>query len=527
MTYRTMFFALAGLVGVALVTLPQAVFAADAPVVVTAQGKLQGETAKDVLTFFGVPYAAPPVQDLRWRPPAPAASWTGIRKATTFANHCPQNQPSLFAVPSTTEDCLYLNIFTPAADAAKRPVMVWFHGGGLNGGENDDYDGSALARRGVVVVIINYRLGLLGFFAHAALDHEGHNFGNYGFMDQQFALRWVQQNIANFGGDPKNVTISGQSGGGTSVLANLASPTAAGLFQKAINQSGTHMDVTPLPKAESYGSDFARGVGCADQTADCLRRLPVAKILDAQVGFLLKSRGDFFIQDGTVIAATPFEAFQSGKFNRVPILNGMVADEEAFSLPEIRHGPPQTDEKFDKLVDAYGPQNAALIRAEYPRKDYPDASLAQIAVIQGERVCIARRLDAAWSRFVPVYVYQFNDSTAPSYLQPLSFRMGAYHSSELQYLFPLFHGGRGTAHALNPAQTKLSEQMQAYWAQFMKGGDPNAAGSPSWVAYRPERDNVLWLDIGKADMTDGYGAVSYPVNKHNDCAMWDKITVLK
>jgi len=253
-------------------------------VVTTTGGTLRGATAGPADEFLGIPYAAPPVGPLRWRPPQPAARWTGIRDAMAFAPHCPQ-PPSGFGVASTSENCLYLNVYTPAgatAGARNLPVMVWIHGGAFIAGESDDYNPAGLVGHGVIVVTINYRLGALGFLADAALaSHPGGSSGDYGLMDQQAALRWVQANIRQFGGNPRNVTLSGESSGGLSVLSQLVSPGARGLFARAIVESGTY-DLTQatLTTAETAGQAFAAKVGCASQTAACLRALPVSTIVD-------------------------------------------------------------------------------------------------------------------------------------------------------------------------------------------------------------------------------------------------------
>jgi para-nitrobenzyl esterase len=214
-------------------------------VVHVADGDVEGSAADAVDQFLGLPYAAPPVGDLRWKPPQAPARWTGTLQATKFANTCAQQQRGVFAAPSKSEDCLYLNVYAAHAagvPATKQPVMVWFHGGGLFSGESNDYDGSKLVQRGhVVVVTLNYRVGVFGFLSHPAINGEGHPAINYGIMDQQLALKWVQKNIAAFGGDPDNVTIFGQSGGGTAVMANLVSPLSKGLFHRAINESGTRI----------------------------------------------------------------------------------------------------------------------------------------------------------------------------------------------------------------------------------------------------------------------------------------------
>src|SRR4051794_13109795 len=254
------------------------------PVVRIDGGLIRGVGAAGAYSFKGLPYAAPPTGNLRWRAPQPAAAWSGVRDATQFGAGCPQEpERNPFLPPGTiSEDCLNLNVYTPALrDRSGRPVLVWIHGGGLvqDGGRN--YDGTKLAATGTVVVTINYRLGALGFLAHPALaSRPGGAAGNYGLMDQQAALRWVHHNIAQFGGDPHNVTIAGQSAGGLSVLAQMVSPGARGLFQRAVVQSGTFaLNQRPLAAAEAAGQTFATAVGCADQTAACLRSAPVSDLV--------------------------------------------------------------------------------------------------------------------------------------------------------------------------------------------------------------------------------------------------------
>jgi para-nitrobenzyl esterase len=515
-------------VGVAglLTIAPVAARAMDGPKIQTSDGPIQGFYAHGVAEFLGIPYAAPPVGDLRWRPPQPAAQWSETLLTVDFGNTCVQNQPGKFAHPSITEDCLYLNVYTPqdyATKAEQRPVLVWFYGGGLVAGETNDYDGSKLAGRGdSVVVTVNYRVGTLGFFAQAALDGEGHDVGNYGLMDQQFALKWVQANAAKFGGNPHNVTIFGQSGGATAVMANLVSPTAAGLFQRIINESGTHVVATPLADAEKIGEDFAAKAGCTTNVEACLRALSPAAIIT-----LRTAPASFFIVDGKTITQAPYKSFESGQFNRVPILTGLVADEQAFFLPELQGGPrtPLTAAGFKDFVASYGKDWSSAILADYTLSAYASPSLAEIAVAQGSKACTARRFDQLWSQYVPVYAYQFDDETVPSYLPKASYPTRAYHTAELLYLFPLFHGGQGTPHLLDDAQERLSDQLVSWWTNFARTGNPNARGDakPQWEKYSTARDNVMMIAQKNSHMTTGYGSQTYPDNMKNDCALWDKI----
>ena len=302
------------------------------PAIVTQSGPLKGVVVGNISEFLGIPYAAPPVGNLRWTPPQPFGQWKGLLDASSFGNVCTQGG-------SGSEDCLFLNIYVPnfKKNANKHhgamPVMFWIHGGGLTAGAGSGYDPTPLVEQGVIVVTINYRLGYLGFFAQTALDSEGHDAGNYGLMDQQFAMHWVQNNIAAFGGDPSNVTIFGESAGGHSVYSNLASPTAAGLFAHAIAESGSYLmfdnfvqSIVTLPVGETTGSGLvpggnsvATGLGCS--TAACLRAVSNTTLVGVQPGTL------YAFVDGTLLTMTPQQAFATGNFNRVPVIAGTNHDE--------------------------------------------------------------------------------------------------------------------------------------------------------------------------------------------------------
>jgi para-nitrobenzyl esterase len=492
-------------------------------VVETSSGPVEGLKTSGMEEFLGIPYAAPPVGELRWRPPQPVA-WTGrILQATQFANTCAQSPRGAFASPSTTEDCLYLNVFAPRATSAssgRHPVMVWLHGGGLFSGESNDYDAGKLVRRGdVVLVTLNYRVGALGFFSHPAIDAEGHAYGNYGIMDQQAALRWVQRNITSFGGDPGNVTLFGQSGGATSVIANLASPTAAGLFQRVISQSGTRVAPYTREAALDASKELAAAAGCPDQSAQCLRGLGVEQILrhQSQIAGFVGTR--YPVVDGTIVTLTATQAFDSGRFNHMPIMNGLVRDEQAFFMPEMNTGEPLTSAGYESFVLSFGQPHAKALAAYYPLASYASPSLAEIDAAQDLKICTARYLDRSWAKYVPVYAYQFNDRTAPSYFHPVSYPMRAYHTAELQYLFPLFHGGQGTPHALDAAQERLSDRMVDYWTSFARSGAPTSNASASvWPRYSPAPDDVQILDLPAIATAQDYG------NAHH-CALWDPIIV--
>jgi para-nitrobenzyl esterase len=462
-------------------------------VVATDAGPVRGVTTGTMQEFRGIPYAAAPVGDLRWRPPQEHERWSGVRDATSFGPHCPQ-VATPYGTPSTTEDCLFLNVFTPAKTNEGRPqllpVMFWIHGGGLVVGESDGYDPSNLVAEDVVVVTINYRLGELGFLAHSALAAESPDgaSGNYGLLDQQAALRWVQRNIRAFGGDPDNVTIFGESAGGLSVHSQLASPLAAGLFHKAIVESGAYSLVQPsLSTAEAAGATFAASAGCADPStaAACLRSLPVAAILAHQsAGTMVPNL------DGFVLPQTVGSAFTTGVFNRVPVIEGSNHDEWRLFVAqtEATTGTSLTSADYIPAIAATLGVSAFAANfigtVGYPLAAYSSPSVALGAV--GTDVvfaCNARLSSRLLSQYVPTYQYEFNDPNAPMlFFPPSSFPTGAYHASELQYIFDILETPVSSP-GLTLAQEQLSGTMVGYWTQFARSGDPNSSGAPAWPPY--------------------------------------------
>jgi para-nitrobenzyl esterase len=334
--------------------------AGGGPVVVTKDGPVRGLFANGVNAYLGIPYAAPPVGDLRWRPPAPPAQH-GLIDATQFANTCPQvTELGAFAGPSsTTEDCLYLNVFTTGTGGRQKPVLVWIHGGGNVDGETNDYDGSKLATGGplgtpIVVITMNYRMGLFGFLSESHLNAEGHPFANYGILDQQAVLRWVRANVAAFGGDPNNVTLGGQSAGAINTAASVMSPAAAGLFQRAIFQSSPIPNAYFLPGAAALalGNNFAAAAGCSD--AACLRGLSTERILQLQG--TANANGPFVfggaIVDGTIVPVLPETAWTTGAYRHMPMLGGTTKDDGGgnfgLSIAEYFSGPPQVAVTVDQ-----------------------------------------------------------------------------------------------------------------------------------------------------------------------------------
>jgi para-nitrobenzyl esterase len=455
-------------------------------VVPTADGTVRGQAVAATDEFLGIPYAAPPVGALRWQPPRPPAPWPGVRAAISYAPHCPQPS-STFGQASTSEDCLYLNVFTPATSKARNlPVMVWVHGGSLRTGESNDYNPAALVRHGVVVVTINYRLGALGFLADAALaGRPGGPSGNYGLMDQQAALRWVQRNVRGFGGDPGDVTVFGESAGGLSVLSQLASPGARGLFQRAIVESGTYqLTQQPLAAAEAAGKAFAAKAGCASTVsakdmAACLRGLPVSTILanEDPVGYTPDV-------DGAVLTQSIKTALARGQFNRVPVVIGTNHDEYRLFVAVFQFlGQRVTAANYQSMIASTLGVSAAIagkIAAQYPLSRYPSPPVALGAVgTDAIFACHALTADESLARYVPTYAYEFNDENAPElFLPPVGFPYGAAHASELPYLFSQTTISRPIG--LSAAQQQLAAAMKQDWTNMAKAGTP-AAGWPKFT----------------------------------------------
>ena len=496
-----------------------------APQITIDNGPISGMEQNGVTAYLGIPYAAPPVGDLRWMPPEPARAWTQPLEASKHGSTCPQNADfGVFAEAGGKEDCLFLNVFSKSRQdsaTAKRPVLVWFHGGGYVAGTGDDYDASKLVNLGdAVVVTINYRLGVLGFFAHPSLDGGGHPFANYGLMDQQFALQWVKRNIARFGGDPENITIFGESSGGTSVLSHIVSPASAGLFQHAISMTGGSVMIKypnfasspPIKNAEELGANFATAAGCTDQTAKCLRALPVSKILSTQTPFMVFQA----IIDGNVLPMTYKEAFISGKVNTATLIAGNTLDEWRWLAGFLENGSGKAMSDADyltMLAGTYGKELAAKVAEKYPLSEYQTPSEAfASAVTDSLNACSNRLVNRLLSDKMPTFAYEFADRTAPSYLKPTSFPLGAAHTFELSYIFPGFHGGGGIETKLNPLQEKLSAKMIEYWTTL-----GNAARRESeWPRYDPKQDNFLTLILPEPRMISGR------FGDYHKCKFWEE-----
>ena len=478
---------------------------AESPPVVNAPaGRLLGAAAGKVHVFKGIPYALPPVGALRWQPPLPAKKWKGVREATQFGAACiqPRGKPDsiyFWSLPSTSEDCLSLNVWAPA-DARNAPVFFWIHGGALSGGSGSEplYDGTRLAERGIVVVTINYRMGPLGFLVHPALSAESRRniSGNYGLLDQILALRWVSRNIASFGGDAANVTIAGESAGGLSVMYLMAAPEARGLFAKAVMQSAYMVSAQELRTAthdaysgEAIGMWLAGKLGAGDLAG--LRSMDPQKITDvaAANGFF-----PFFVIDGRVLPRQVVEVFDRGDQAKVPILAGFNSG-EIRSLRALAPPVPADAATYEKKIrELYADQADAFLKL-YPSSDLQESIWAttrdSLYGWTAERLAIKQT-----ALGVASFLYLFDHGYPAANEKGLH----AFHASEIPYMF-----GNADRTPVNwprlpstPAEAALSNAMTEYWANFARSGVPTAAGQPAWPAYGTERAYMAFEDAPQA-----------------------------
>ncbi|WP_262851294.1 carboxylesterase/lipase family protein [Mumia quercus] len=485
-------------------------------VVRTVDGAVRGEAHPGFRTFEGIPYAAPPVGERRFRAPVPPTPWRGVRDATVPGPQCAQLSNGTGNPTTFGEDCLTLNVTTPAGRSARRaglPVMVWIHGGSFLTGAGSSYDASRLAVDGdVVVVTVNYRLGALGFLAHPGLSAEDRRrgSGNAGILDQQAALRWVQQNARAFGGNPRNVTVFGESAGSASVCAHLASPQARGLFRRAIAQSySCASDLTVRAVAEESGEEVAREVGCADASdvPACLREVDAETLLRAWPG------GGPVVGDG-ILPQQPGAALRDGTAHRVDLIHGNTLDENRLFVP-LQYGTSLTAAQYPATLGAiFGPAAPAVL-ARYPAEAYPSPIIALATVFSDAGSPLStcthvRAYDlASERRGVRVYAYQFQDRTADPLIPLLAGQDGAAHATELPFLFPgLFGDG------LTPEQEELSDAMVAYWTSFAATGRPHGRGLPRWPAYEGPGD-VLALDLPGSG-----GIATEDVAEASRCGFW-------
>jgi carboxylesterase type B len=494
-------------------------------VVATDKGLIEGTSAEGTDQFLGVPYAAAPVGALRWAAPQPAPRWQGVRPATSYGGRCAQlasgNGPRV-----DNENCLFLNVYTPPGlDAHARqqglPVLVMIHGGGLTSGAGDQHDGSLIVTTDhIIVVSINYRLGPFGFLDVPGLGTTAATAnGNFGLLDQEAALRWVQRNIAAFGGDPAKVTIDGESAGGWSVCALLTSPPARGLFRGAIMQSGSCASQSPAT-AHAAGLAFAKQAGCADPAtaAACLRAQPEAKLLSAS-----SSYQPVFTDGGPELPVADASAVAAGNYDRVPLLIGTNHDEgRTFSqgLTGL------TEAQADALIKSdYGSARAAAILARYRWTSYPSPYTAAYMIgdiwtdsgfLTGIGGCPEQNLATQFASTTRTYFYQFDDLHAPGLNNDHpGYQWGAGHAMELAYLWPSFNNGYSLYDLLTPAQLELSQQMIRYWGAFVTTGRPEVTGQPAWPRY----GSGQLMSLRPGDQSQLISAATF--GAEHQCAFWD------
>lgn len=462
-------------------------------------GRLQGVTREGVVAYKGIPYAAPPVGELRWRPPRAPKAWSGVRAASEFGADCMQLPFPGDAAPlgvKPAEDCLYANVWVPASKSSKKlPVMVWIYGGGfVNGGSSPAvYDGSQFAKRGVVFVSFNYRLGRFGFFAHPALTEENPSepHGNYGYMDQIAALQWVKRNIAAFGGDARNVTLFGESAGGGSVLTMMTSPLAKGLIHKAVIESGGGRAGLMAPRyldrangltqsAESAGLAFAKKAGASGEGPEALaalRKVPAEAVVDGlNMATMFNPTYAGPMIDGKVVVENPDVAYAAGRGAKIPLIIGANSADIGFSFAR----------SLDELFAPFGPDKNKARAAYDPTgngklREVGTTLAADQMMVEPSRFMV--RTIAALGQ--PAYEYRFS-SVAESMRKQWK---GAPHATEIPFVFDTVEARYGKD--LTPADKVTAQAANAYWVNFAKTGNPNGAGLPEWPAYRTDSDKLL------------------------------------
>jgi len=444
-------------------------------------GALTGRN-NDVSVYKGIPYAAPPVGNLRWKAPQPAADWADVRETVKFSPIPPQRQSN----DPQSEDCLYLNVWTPAKSASERlPVMVWIYGGGFTYGSASTriYDGTRLAENGVVLVSFNYRLNVLAGFAHPLLSKEsGHGSGDYGMLDLIAALQWVQRNIKSFGGDPGNVTIFGESAGGIAVSSLVVSPLTRGLFHKAIVESGSAARITPLDHAEQTGEELVKKMGLDSDpnVLATLRSKSWAEIPNAQ-----NYRGGPVI-DGYAFTRDPMDFWAKGTQRNVPMIIGHNHDEATFFVAQ-QGEIPKTVEAYQSSVKQRFGDLASRVLSLYPATSEDELYWAEIGIRTDSRFGIGARRQLRGEFNVSSNAWEYHFSYLPEASK--GSKRGVSHASELAYVF-------GTIPATADQQTRdVSEAMVKYWTQFAKTGDPNQPGLPRWPAF--QKGNEAYLEIGQ------------------------------
>jgi para-nitrobenzyl esterase len=498
----------------------------DGTLVNTENGPVCGNANDGVVAYLGVPFAAPPVGALRWRAPAPVASWTTTLQATQGGLNCPQPPfpPGSTSSAVRSEDCLTLNLYVPAnAGPGLLPVMVEIHGGGFLLGAPPNGAHLALTGR-VIMVAIHYRLGILGFLAHKAL---GEHSGDYGLLDQQAALRWVQRNIARFGGDSNNVTLFGQSAGGASVCAAMVSPTAAGLFHKGISESAFYnynvdkiwaartdckSELLPEAEAEARGAAFASKVGCgsAGDVAACLRALPAQALVDNAGQILAPEAGGTIAPtiNATILPMSPAKAFMSGRFlNKVALMIGVARDE--FNGGVYNTLVANSPDQYRELLQQQFPKRTAAVLAMYPLSRFPSPFIAYRTVMADAfSVCPALVADDRLAARMSLYAFENDNGDTPQNNPTLP--LGAFHNAENPFLFP------SATLKLTPNQAALGTQIVAQWSGFARTGNPAADGTPQWPPYGKDRLVMSLVSSGSSAVTS-----AALLNTQHNCGFWN------
>ena len=477
------------LVAAALVLVAPAASAALEDPIRLNTGLIAGTSASSpgVRVFKGIPFAASPTGPLRWRPPQPPAMWTGVRDATTFGPRCMQGQGSAADV---SEDCLYLNVWTAAASAAeRRPVIVWSYGGSLRSGagSQSQYDGEALARKGVVLITYNYRLGMFGFFSHPELTRESPQkaSGNYGLMDLIAVLEWVQRNVTAFGGDPNRVTIMGESAGASLVACLVASPRAPGLFHRAIAQStgctGTSrigLPLTTLADAEAEGTKLASAMGAS--SLDALRAMPADEILR-------KGQGARVVVDGWTMTADWMATLAQGRQAQVDVLLGSNKDEGTFPIFGVPDGGPK--EFMARTTQRYGALAPAMLKL-YPARSAAESDASQLAAFRDLVFWNLRTWARSQVRLGKARAYLYFFTREPP-SAPGQLSRGASHTAEIPYAFDNLHLDKNRPWA--DVDRRLADMMSSYWVNFAATGDPNGPGLPAWPRVQGKGDDAIMV----------------------------------
>ncbi|MBC7908217.1 MAG: carboxylesterase family protein [Rhodospirillaceae bacterium] len=529
---RTIRALLAGM-GISAVLLSGSVNAATTQadtIVKTDHGKVRGVIQNGVREFKGIPYAAPPVGDLRWVEPQPLKPWTGVLDATKYGSACPQLGRYGLTEASETEDCLHINVTAPYSGKRepnhKRPVIVWIHGGGFVGGSSALYPLDTMAKSGdAVVVSLNYRVGVFGFMPHPGFG-KAHN-GGYGLEDQRAAMRWVKRNIAAFGGDPNNITLAAESAGASSVCMHIVAPKeTTGLFNKAIIQSGgcAHQ-LKSVAESSATGTTVAAKVGCLDAATApaCMRTKPVNDLLNAATEAMGSNLMTYAPSFGTdTVPLQPSVAIDSGQIVKVPMINGGNRDElRLYVAYAVQGGDVINAGNYSAHLESeYGKDKVDDVLAEYPLENYSSPPVALAAATSdftlknGLNNCIYLQGGKSLAKHVDVYEYVFADANAPPVTEDPGFEMGAVHSAELPYQFPHFSNTtKLDGPDLAPASQRLADQMMAYWTSFAKTGKPSAPNSPHWNKFTADK-MVLQFEPGKV----GY----FDASDQHKCGFWKK-----